>query len=225
MTESEAIEVLKDFGKQVSVKADGAYQSTIGKKACDVAIRSLKKVAREHKGMELTDYWRDAFRGSFETEDDVFDYIFDRVDTSDFEDSYIDAGGHGDCNELVKITASDKRNTMYDFMMAILDEVQQYRAIGTPEELQTMKEHGGFTGVELANIAAMQMKLKEYEAIGAPGECRVAVEKQKAKKPVTYKGTNIADCPICGATVRGISKHFGDWCSHCGHKLDWRDKK
>ena len=104
-------------------------------------------------------------------------------------------------------------------------EVEEYRAIGTPEELQTMKEHGGFTGVELANIAAMQMKLKEYEAIGAPGECRVAVEKQKAKKPVTYKGTNIADCPICGATVRGISKHFGDWCSHCGHKLDWRDKK
>ena len=131
MTESEAIEVLKDFDKQVSVKADGAYQSTIGKKACDVAIRSLKKVAREHKGMELTDYWWDALRGSFETEDDVFDYIFNRVDTSDFEDSYIDAGRHGDCNELVKITASDKRNTMYDFMMAILDEVQQYRAIGT----------------------------------------------------------------------------------------------
>lgn len=38
-----------------------------------------------------------------------------------------------------------------------------YRAIGTPEELQTMKEHGGFTGVELANIAAMQMKLKECQ--------------------------------------------------------------
>ena len=33
-----------------------------------------------------------------------------------------------------------------------------------------MKEHGGFTGVELANIAAMQMKLKEYEAIGTPEE-------------------------------------------------------
>lgn len=58
-----------------------------------------------------------------------------------------------------------------------LEEIQQYRAIGTPEELQTMKEHGGFTGVELANIAAMQMKLKEYEAIGTPEECREAVEK------------------------------------------------
>ncbi len=44
MTENEAIEVLKDFGKQVSVKADGAYQSTIGEKACDVAIKALEEV-------------------------------------------------------------------------------------------------------------------------------------------------------------------------------------
>ncbi len=44
MKEDEAIEVLKDFGKQVSVKADGAYQSTIGEKACDVAIKALEEV-------------------------------------------------------------------------------------------------------------------------------------------------------------------------------------
>lgn len=193
MTENEALEVLKDFGKQVSVKADGAYQSTIGKKACDVAIRSLKKVAREHKGMELTDYWWDAFRGSFETEDDVFDYIFDRVDTSDFEDSYIDAGGHGDCNELVKITASDKRNTMYDFMMAILDEVQQYRTIGTVEE------------------------------------CRVAVEKQKAKKIEIFNGQ--ASCPNCKCLFGGMDviKSLIAWhmphCRECGQHIDWSEEE
>lgn len=44
MTENEAIEVLKDFGKQVSAKADGAYQSTIGEKACNVAINALEEV-------------------------------------------------------------------------------------------------------------------------------------------------------------------------------------
>ena len=63
----------------------------------------------------------------------------------------------------------------------------------------------------------------EYRKIGTPEECKNAMEKQKTKKPVTYKGTNRADCPICGATVRGISKPFGDWCSHCGHKLSWED--
>ena len=178
MTENEVIEVLKDFGKQVSVKADGAYQSTIGKKACDVAIRSLKKVAREHKGMELTDYWWDAFRGSFETEDDVFDYIFDRVDTSDFEDSYIDAGGHGDCNELVKITASDKRNTMYDFMMAILDEVQQYRAIGTPEECRAAVE---------------KQTAKRPRIMGNAMICPSC--------PRCFKSDNSAYCPSCGQRI------------------------
>ena len=63
-----------------------------------------------------------------------------------------------------------------------------------------------------------------YRAIGTPEECRAAV-KQKAKKPVTYKGTNRAECPICGATVRGIGKPFGDWCSNCGQKLDWSDEE
>lgn len=49
MKENEAIEVLKDFGKQVSVKADGAYQSTIGEKACNVAIKALKEIQKYRK--------------------------------------------------------------------------------------------------------------------------------------------------------------------------------
>lgn len=56
-------------------------------------------------------------------------------------------------------------------IIRVLEENRRYREIGTLEELQTMKEHGGFTGVELAQIAARQMKLKEYEAIGTPEEC------------------------------------------------------
>ena len=48
-----------------------------------------------------------------------------------------------------------------------------------------------------------------------------ALEKQIPKKPVIYKGTNRADCPICGMTVRGIAKPFGDFCSKCGQRLDW----
>lgn len=44
MTEQEAIEVLSDFDKQVSAKADGAYQSTIGEMACKVAINALEEI-------------------------------------------------------------------------------------------------------------------------------------------------------------------------------------
>lgn len=44
MNENEAIEVLKDFDKQVTAKADGAYQTDAGKMACDTAIKALVEV-------------------------------------------------------------------------------------------------------------------------------------------------------------------------------------
>lgn len=44
MTEREAIEVLNNFDMQVSAKADGAYQSTIGKMACEVATMALTEI-------------------------------------------------------------------------------------------------------------------------------------------------------------------------------------
>lgn len=54
-----------------------------------------------------------------------------------------------------------------------LGEVEEYRTLGTQEELKELKERA-FTGVELAQIAAMQMELKEYEKIGTLEECRAA---------------------------------------------------
>ena len=50
--------------------------------------------------------------------------------------------------------------------ISALEEIQQYRAIGTVEELKTMKENGAFSALEMAQIAAKLNKLKEYEAIG-----------------------------------------------------------
>ena len=159
MTENEAIEVLKDFDKQVTAKADGAYQSTIGKMACDMAIKAL-------------------------------------------------------------------------------EEVQRYRAIGTPEELQTMKEHGGFTGVELAQIAAGQMKLKKYQEIGTVELCRMAVRKQTARRSLhqgcydkdgvwhEWNGINGKPyelCPSCGVNLcceMPINRK-PNYCKECGQKLDW----
>jgi hypothetical protein len=123
----------------------------------------------------------------------------------------------------VKVVSSEENIKSIDAAIDAIEENQQYRAIGTPEELQTMKEHGGFTGVELANIAAMQMKLKEYEAIGTPEECREAVEKQTDEKPTavlgTFGGTEY-ECKNCGSDVC-----YGDeYCRWCGQKLDWSDE-
>lgn len=104
-----------------------------------------------------------------------------------------------------------------------LEELKSYRAIGTVEELKSMKENGSFTTDELVQLACMQMYLRDYRAIGTIEEFKALKEKSVAKKPITYKNTNKADCPNCGATVRGIDKPFGDYCSKCGVKLDWSE--
>ena len=44
MTPEEAIEILGDFGKQAKAKADGAYQTNVGKMACDMAIEAIKEI-------------------------------------------------------------------------------------------------------------------------------------------------------------------------------------
>ena len=78
-----------------------------------------------------------------------------------------------------------------------------------------MKE-SALSGLELLNIWAALEKLKKYETIGTLEKLREAREKQVPKKPITYPNTNRADCPVCGATVRGIRKPFGNFCDKCG---------
>lgn len=68
------------------------------------------------------------------------------------------------------------------------------------------------------------MRLKKYEDTGlTPEQVQQLKERDTAKNPITYSGTNRADCPICGATVRGIGKSFGEFCGNCGQRLNWED--
>ncbi len=71
---------------------------------------------------KLNDDWFYGFRGSFETEEDVIEFIFERLNTKDFEDSYIDVGSYGEANEVFKQTADDKRQLLYDFMMSLIEK-------------------------------------------------------------------------------------------------------
>ena len=71
-------------------------------------------------------------------------------------------------------------------------------------------------------VAALE-EIQQYRTIGTVEECQEARERQRAKKPIMHKDTNRADCPICGATVRGIKEPFGDWCSKCGQNLYWSE--
>ena len=105
-----------------------------------------------------------------------------------------------------------------------LEEVQQYRAIGTVEELQDMK----------SNYFEALSDWRQYRKIGTLEECRAAV-KQTAKKPIFSH--NLSDtlsvfhCE-CENTIK-VSHDIGimnnnnapNYCSNCGCRLDWSDEE
>lgn len=106
----------------------------------------------------------------------------------------------------------------------VLEEVQQYRAIGTVEELQDMK----------SDYFEALSDWRQYRKIGTLEECRAAV-KQTAKKPIFSH--NLSDtlsvfhCE-CGNTIK-VSHDIGimnnnnapNYCSKCGCKFDWSDEE
>lgn len=76
-------------------------------------------------------------------------------------------------------TVSDE---VSEIAIQALEEIKQYRAIGTVEELKSMKENGAFTGIELAQIATNQMELKKYMEIGTVEEFKALKEKNEPNR-------------------------------------------
>ena len=135
-------------------------------------------------------------------------------------------------NEAIKHLELCKKSRMFipnndvlEVAIQALEEIQQYRAIGTVEDIQSMKDNGAFSGVELAQIAAMQMKLKDYQSIGTIEEFKALKEKNEPKKPLCVSMAkdkdknvgNIGRCPCCNDIVSEDMLR----CDECGQKLDW----
>lgn len=123
--------------------------------------------------------------------------------------------------------------------ISALKEIQQYRQIGTVEEveqnardLKRQIEHSEHLAEVLKatqNLLEKREKLlKEYCEIGTVEECRAAVEKQTAER-IKYETDavfnngfgyyRIGKCPICNSCYN--SNDEIKYCSKCGKKLDW----
>ena len=130
--------------------------------------------------------------------------------------------------EAIECLKSNKPTSGYlmlqesiDMAIKALEEVQQYRAIGTVEELkaaykylQLVKKHG--------TVGKAIDACAEYEGIGTVEECREAMEKQRRKIVKNQYGTNYVlkagYCPVCGC---GVTARW-DYCQCCGQKLNWQ---
>lgn len=58
-------------------------------------------------------------------EEDVIEFIYECIKDKDFEDSYIDAVGYGEPNEMFKYAGEDKKEALYDFMMELLERANK----------------------------------------------------------------------------------------------------
>lgn len=114
-------------------------------------------------------------------------------------------GCNRDCGKCDLVMNDSVIVNAYDKAIMALAKIQQYRSIGTVEELKQLKE-SAFTGMELAQIAVMQMELKKYIAIGTVEECQEALEKQRVKKPVLNKNSNAMFCPHPPSPLRKKGK-------------------
>ena len=99
------------------------------------------------------------------------------------------------------------------------NELEQYREIGTVEQVRNQKH----------NLEMAYKIISDYEAIGTVEECRKAVEKQKPKKPrLNYKpkffGKATYTCPRCGNCCLeefANERQNNRYCWDCGQKIDF----
>ena len=123
----------------------------------------------------------------------------------------------------------ERKNEIQGYEMAIkaLEEVQQYRAIGTVEELETASKYLRLVKM-CGTVGKVIEECVEYEEIGTPEECRAAAEQQIPKRPTLCKSDEqttryTADyrCPKCNGMFTGTG--IANYCYHCGQRLDWEE--
>ena len=97
---------------------------------------------------------------------------------------------------------------------------------------------GGFDDIEcefgkalLLSISTLQ-EIQQYRAIGTDEECREAMERQRAKKPIEYEDKYYG-CPSCDNNIMHKWERYPfqmkdrknglPYCLSCGQKLDWSE--
>ena len=96
-----------------------------------------------------------------------------------------------------------------DYITKALEEVQQYRAIGTLEELITAMKYVRLAKAHRTVGRAIE-KCAKYEEIGTPEECRAAVEKQNVNKELeSHDEKHILEC--CISLMQEMVDEFAEW--------------
>ena len=109
-----------------------------------------------------------------------------------------------------------------------LKEIQNYRKLGTLEELARAKKYIDLTKKH-ETIGEMIDECAAYEEIGTVEECRESIEKQKVKKCIIDSCPDHTHykCPSCGKIHLSRYKcgcqslgRIPRYCEYCGQAID-----
>lgn len=104
-----------------------------------------------------------------------------------------------------------KRAEALDVSIQALEEVQKYRAIGTPEELQDMK----------SNYFEALSDWRQYRKIGTLEECRAAVERSNEKTRII---DGITECCGYDFGIDAFQRELPKFCPVCGREIERSDE-
>lgn len=121
------------------------------------------------------------------------------------------------------IMPNEENIGLVDAAIKALEEVQQYRKIGTPEECRKSVEICKAMAERRISLENMENYMKFEDECVKRGftfnSLLEAREKQEPKEPTDrcmYK-----ECPACGE----VEIQFCKYCPSCGQKLDWSDEE
>lgn len=142
-----------------------------------------------------------------------------------------------DCNEIGKAIPCDTSwgklfENAYAMAIKALEEVQQYRAIGTPEECRKSLEICKAMVERNITLDDMENYMKFEDECIKQGFTLDSILKSREKQ--TEKKIEIfneqASCPNCKHffgemnVIRRLIAWNMPYCKHCGQKLDWSDE-
>jgi hypothetical protein len=123
----------------------------------------------------------------------------------------------------------EKCEKAIDMAIQALEEIQQYRAIGTVEQLQFMKSVCDMSDDMLKSLADSVRARMKYEAIGSVEELQALKEKNVAKKAKGIRKHDEAYCPACNEVISDgefwALDEYVHHCNYCGQAVkgvDWQ---
>lgn len=120
---------------------------------------------------------------------------------------------------------------LYKITIELIEEVQQYRAIGTVGEIKEIlqiisegQEDVDEDGISTGLLYTL-LEYAGYAKIGTVEECRKARERQIGKKPELYGEFEDGKllCPNCEKDLMDLAECGFNCCPYCGQKLNWSE--